>query len=57
MGESAGKYVWLSPVRPLFHRCGGPPSPMGKVKDFSASLIKRGKTWLYSASEVLKNAQ
>ena len=57
MGESAGKYVWLSPVRPLFHRCGGPPSPMGKVKDFSAPLIKHGKTWLYSASEVLKNAQ
>ena len=34
MGESSAKkaaYQPLSPIRPLIHRCGGPPSPKGKV--------------------------
>ena len=34
MSGSAAKkaaYQPLSPIRPLIHRCGGPPSPKGKV--------------------------
>ncbi len=34
MGESSAKkaaYQPFSPIRPLIHRCGGPPSPEGKV--------------------------
>ena len=37
MGESCAKkaaYQLLSLITPLFHRCGGPPSPKGKAKSF-----------------------
>ena len=37
MGESSAKKAacqLLSLIRPLIHRCGGPPSPEGKVKSF-----------------------
>ena len=39
-----GKYVPLTPATPLIHRCGGPPSPEGKVK----KLPLRG-SWLGAA--------
>ena len=38
--RTVGKYVPLSPVTPLIHRCGGPPSPEGKVKSFFTELLE-----------------
>ena len=57
---ATGSYTWIQFAARRTARRGSffsQPSPMRKVKDFSALLIKHGKTWLYSASEVLKNAQ
>ena len=59
MDESGKKgratYQPLTPARPLIHRCGGPPSPQGKVKerrDYICSFrVRRNSVQMHNLSE------
>ena len=54
-GKKAQSTHRLTPARPLIHRCGGPPSPWGKVKerrDYICSFrVRRNSVQMHSLSE------
>ena len=55
MSESGRKYQALYRPRPLIHRCSGPPSQWGKVKerrDYICSFrVRRNSVQMHNLSE------